>query len=124
VIPADRLLVGLGLLGACALGILIGMPSPHEIQPSNPDQDTVATQVVDVQLPTIPAPVIRDEYTVIPSPTQRPFYEFLPPCAQEDDGQFYDCFWDASTRGNGQGTSFYAIDGVFYFTDGTIIPND
>jgi hypothetical protein len=33
--PADKLLIGLGLLGACALGILIGMPEPHEIQPSN-----------------------------------------------------------------------------------------
>jgi hypothetical protein len=128
VIPADRLLVGLGLLGACALGILIGMPSPHEIQTSNP-VPVIEAQEFEMQhseypeaLPLIPSPTIRDEYTVtesvlIPSPVQRPFYEFLEPCAQEDSGQFYDCYWDASVRGNGQGRSFYAIDGVFYGTE-------
>lgn len=32
----------------------------------------------------------------------------VPPCAEEDSTN---CYWDASTRGNGVGTSFVALGG-------------
>ena len=34
---------------------------------------------------------------------------YLPACATEDST---DCYWDATTQGNGTGTSFIDIDGV------------
>jgi hypothetical protein len=34
------------------------------------------------------------------------------PCAQEDS---HDCFWDAATMGNGQGTSFVNLAGIYYY---------
>ena len=34
---------------------------------------------------------------------------FLPPCATEDSDN---CYWDASTRGNGKGSSFVVIEGI------------
>lgn len=36
----------------------------------------------------------------------------LKPCVTED--QTTDCYWDAKTRGNGQGTSFVVVDGTVY----------
>lgn len=38
----------------------------------------------------------------------------LVPCSEEDS---HDCYWDASTMGNGTGTSFVDIDGVLYFAE-------
>lgn len=40
----------------------------------------------------------------------------LPACATED--QVTDCYWDASTRSNGEGRSFEVRDGVVYYSDG------
>jgi hypothetical protein len=34
------------------------------------------------------------------------------PCAQEDSDN---CYWDAEEQGNGEGTSFVAIDGNVYY---------
>lgn len=34
---------------------------------------------------------------------------FFPPCEYEDSNN---CYWDAASRGNGQGTSFVVIDDV------------
>lgn len=36
--------------------------------------------------------------------------EILPACQTEDEAGF--CYWDASERGNGEGVSFYVIDGL------------
>lgn len=36
----------------------------------------------------------------------------LPPCPSEDSSN---CYWDATTRGNGQGTSFVNLNGVTYY---------
>lgn len=40
----------------------------------------------------------------------------LPPCEYEDSAN---CSWDASTAGNGVGTSFYDIGGTAYYQDGS-----
>lgn len=37
------------------------------------------------------------------------------PCAMEDSAN---CYWDAASRGNGEGTSFVDIEGTaYYFRD-------
>lgn len=36
-------------------------------------------------------------------------HEVLPACPSEDSDN---CYWDASTRGNGEGDSFYVVDGT------------
>jgi hypothetical protein len=36
----------------------------------------------------------------------------LPPCEYEDSRN---CYWDAQEMGNGEGRSFYDIDGVVYY---------
>ncbi len=38
----------------------------------------------------------------------------LIPCPTEDSDN---CYWDAETMGNGQGTSYVSIDGVLYFPE-------
>lgn len=40
----------------------------------------------------------------------------LPPCPTEDSDQ---CYWNAVEHGNGQGTSFIAVDGRVTYLDGT-----
>lgn len=37
----------------------------------------------------------------------------LPPCLTEDSDN---CYWDSATHGNGQGRSFYVIDGQVTYT--------
>lgn len=37
-------------------------------------------------------------------------------CATEDSDN---CYWDASSHGNGEGTSFVNIDGVTYYPEGS-----
>lgn len=39
----------------------------------------------------------------------------LPPCATEDSTN---CFWNAAENGNGQGQSFFNIDGESYYLAG------
>lgn len=41
----------------------------------------------------------------------------LLPCPTEDSDN---CYWDAATRGNGQGTSFIVVDGVVYYESASI----
>ena len=126
--PNDRLIVATSLLGAFAFGILVATPMPLQIaaetildgigvqheSPATHEPTSPTSQWVDVQLP-MPEPLQRDEFTVdyIPSPEARWYPVGLVPCVQEDDGQFVDCYWDAHVRGNGTGTSFYAVNGVF-----------
>jgi hypothetical protein len=38
----------------------------------------------------------------------------LPPCVSEDS---VNCYWDAARMGNGTGTSFVNIDGVYYYPE-------
>lgn len=38
----------------------------------------------------------------------------LPPCPTEDTTAT-NCTWDAQSRGNGQGDSFFVIDGTAYY---------
>ena len=40
----------------------------------------------------------------------------LPPCETEDAD--YDCIWDASEQGNGQGRDFIVLDGVTFYPEG------
>lgn len=47
------------------------------------------------------------EETVYPNIT-------LTPCAQEDS---INCYWDAATMGNGQGSSFVNLDGTLYYPE-------
>lgn len=44
----------------------------------------------------------------------------LPPCATEDQVQ-PDCYWDSSTRGNGEGLDFIVIDGTITYEDGSTL---
>lgn len=39
----------------------------------------------------------------------------LPPCEYEDSPN---CGWDASTSGNGEGTSFVDLNGTAYYSEG------
>jgi len=52
------------------------------------------------------------EPTLPPTPTITHTQE-LPPCEEEDSDN---CYWDADTRGNGEGHSFEVRDGVYTYT--------
>lgn len=43
----------------------------------------------------------------------------LPPCPTED--AVTDCYWDAATRGHGDGRSFEVRDGVIRYADGETV---
>lgn len=46
--------------------------------------------------------------TITKEPVDAPVQRWqVKPCAQENS--FNDCYWDAKSRGNGEGSSFYAI---------------
>lgn len=51
-------------------------------------------------------------FTTLATPPPAPKPVVLPPCEQEDSEN---CYWDASTRGNGLGSSFVNIDGAVYY---------
>lgn len=53
----------------------------------------------------------RDEM-VSQYPDALPLDLTLPPCEFEDS---VNCYWDAQSRGDGQGASFIDIDGVTYY---------
>lgn len=50
-------------------------------------------------------------FTLAAIPQDRPVVT-LTPCATEDSTN---CYWDATTHGNGQGRSFIDVDGTAYF---------
>lgn len=54
-----------------------------------------------------------------PAPEPKQATIILPPCPTEDSNN---CYWDAQSRGNGQGTSFVVIDGVVYYPNYTNNP--
>ena len=51
--------------------------------------------------------------TADPLPTPAPS-STLPPCEYEDSDN---CFWDAQSRGNGEGTSFVVLDNIVYYPE-------
>lgn len=57
----------------------------------------------------IPAPELTESVTDAFEPWP---LNTLYPCDFEDSE--YNCYWDAKTRGNGEGTSFVNVDGVTY----------
>jgi len=81
--------VGLLTMGAC-------LPDPA---PVDAPSQAPAIEAPSQEAPAIDAPVSGPTYT-------------LPPCASEDSDN---CYWDASERGNGQGTDFVALNGMVYY---------
>ena len=51
--------------------------------------------------------------TATPAPTPTSTVD-LPPCEYEDSDN---CFWDAQSRGNGEGTSFVVLDNIVYYPE-------
>lgn len=60
-----------------------------------------------------PLPTPTMTVTVTPEPTPAPS-STLPPCEYEDSDN---CFWDAQSRGNGEGTSFVVLDNIVYYPE-------
>lgn len=44
-------------------------------------------------------------------------YDVLPPCEHEAS---FNCYWDASTRGNHMGQSFIDVEGYIYTWNGSV----
>jgi hypothetical protein len=88
----------LGLIGA---GMIIGIGGIAMTAACLPDNPAPAPQptVIDCTATDCSKDIPGDNYTIVP-------------CAQEDDTD--NCYWDAATRGNGQGTSFVWLNGKFY----------
>lgn len=87
-------------IGAAALIVLAvnaACPTPPPIGEVYPTVPVESTPVVDAE------------------PAEHPDI-VLVPCPVED--AVIDCYWDAATMGNGQGTSFVVIDGVVYRAEG------
>lgn len=63
--------------------------------------------------PPPPVVVVAPPAPVVTQPAE-PFGN-LPPCPTEDSDN---CYWDATERGNGEGRSFYVVDGEVTYLDG------
>ena len=112
---------------ALLLGLLCSVGIPNDTQAT-----TEPPPATDIQLPLgEPYEVEREPFVVenlappiaeyvdpptTPETDMGRIFEWLmanlPPCAVEDH---HDCSWDASTQGNGTGTSFVNIDGVVFY---------
>lgn len=61
----------------------------------------------------VPEHVVGDQIgTPAPTGDLGPNY-VLPPCIDEDQND--NCYWDADTRGNGEGDSFIVFNGFTYY---------
>lgn len=99
----------------------VAASAPVEPAPIAP-ADAVAPTPVDVpalcEAGLIP---VEDGSCVPPTffdePVQHPTLT-VPPC-ESDDGYAPggSCYWGAATMGNGQGSSFVVLDGVFYYAE-------
>ena len=136
-------IVIIGVILGCALVLHPGanateQDAPEQTAPETALSDAVSTQDADPGVTYSPPPVESvtaapvEAEQVIPAgpaeppvvetpvePTVEPVPEFptliLPPCEPEDSTN---CYWNAQQMGNGLGTSFVNIDGVYYYAEG------
>lgn len=71
------------------------------------NSDKTAVLIITAAVIASVALAITEVVLIMTQPT--PYYRSLPPCAYEDSDN---CFWDAELRGNGEGQSFYTLNGT------------
>ncbi len=100
-------LLSLGsLVGGIGLGLIVAASSagPQNLPQKSPP-------------PALPTPSTEEAPplpTDLPDPVLDQSVLVLPPCVMEDD---QNCYWDASVRGNGVGTSFINLNGTYYYEE-------
>lgn len=91
-----RLAKELALTFAAGAALTFAFAMPHEAPTVTPDDRSAAAIELPASL----------------TETLQAADETIPPCETEDSNN---CYWDAETRGNGQGRSFITWDGVTYY---------
>lgn len=94
-----------------ALAALIALPLLAACNPTDAPDRAISPMTRTAPITsTAPAPIIGTPTATIITPTATPFDPTtLAPCASDDGegaGSTLPCYWDAATRGNGQGDSF------------------
>ena len=94
-----------------AAGLIAGCATMATMAACTPDP--TPAPVVSVEAPPVVVDPVTDSRFVLIDDVA---YALRTPCPEEDSP---DCYWDASTRGNGVGTSFVNIGGnILPFPEG------